>query len=46
MEHASGLANGIVMHTGFESKEHLQDLEANRAQSGVDSRYLSLLSMY
>ena len=30
IEHASGLANGIVMHTGFESKkEHFQDLEAN-----------------
>ena len=30
-EHASGLADGIVMHDGFESKkEPSQDLEANR----------------
>lgn len=30
-EHAGGLADGVVMHNGFESKKELfQDLEANR----------------
>ena len=29
--HTSGLANGVVIHNGFESKkEHFEDLEANR----------------